>query len=121
MNFTGDIALNSPPARALTMGMHRNRLAVAAVVALGFMCHGAAHAASADEPIPSFYEEAGKSPNRDYANQHPREHIDPFTGKLQWNYVDLFIPGNGGFDVRVQRSYASQSEQFPAYSASGVG
>ena len=78
-------------------------------------------AASADEPIPSFYEEAGKSANREYTDQHPREHIDPFTGKLQWHYVDLFIPGNGGFDLKVQRSYASQGEDFPAYSASGVG
>ena len=79
------------------------------------------HADGASEPIPSYYQEPGKSPNRDYVNQHPSEHIDAFTGKLQWHYVDLFIPGNGGFDLKVQRSYSSQGEAFPAPSANGVG
>lgn len=80
-----------------------------------------ARADGAAEPIPSYYQEAGKSPNRDYVNQHPSEHIDTFTGKLQWHYVDLFIPGNGGFDLKVQRSYSSQGEALPAPSAYGVG
>jgi len=61
-------------------------------------------------PIPSFYEEPGRYPNRDYVNQHFSEHIDPFTGKLQLHYVDLFIPGNGGLDIKVQRSYSSLQE-----------
>jgi YD repeat-containing protein len=60
-----------------------------------------------DEPIPSFYEEPGISRTRDYTDQHAHEHIDPFTGKLQWHFVDLFIPGNGGLDLKVQRSYST--------------
>lgn len=66
--------------------------------------------ASADgtaEPIPSFYQEPGISRTREYTDHHAREHIDPFTGKLQWHVVDLFIPGNGGMDLKVQRSYSS--------------
>jgi YD repeat-containing protein len=61
------------------------------------------------EPIPSFYQEPGVSRTREYTNQHPQERIDPFTGKLQWHAVDLFVPGNGGLDIKVQRSYSSRN------------
>ena len=61
------------------------------------------------EVIPDFYREPGLQPTRDYVSQHFSEHIDPFTGALQLHYVDLFLPGNGGFDLRVVRSYNSAS------------
>jgi len=54
--------------------------------------------------MPDFYKEPGLYPNRDYTNQHFGEHIDPFTGALQLHYTDVFIPGNGGFNLAVQRS-----------------
>jgi YD repeat-containing protein len=73
------------------------------------------------EPIPTFYQEPGFSPNRDYVNQHVSEHIDPFTGKLQFHSVDLFIPGNGGMDIKVQRSYNSINELLEEPTALGVG
>ena len=79
---------------------------------------GAAHAL---EPIPGFYQEPGLSPNRDYVNQQMHEHIDPFTGKLQLHYVDLFVPGNGGLDIKVQRSYNSQNELLTEPTVLGVG
>jgi YD repeat-containing protein len=66
-------------------------------------------AAPAD-PAPSFYQESGISRTREYINQHDAEHIDPFTGKLQYHFVDLFIPGNGGMDLKLQRSYNSVGE-----------
>lgn len=59
------------------------------------------------DPIPSYYQEPGISPQRDYTNQHANETVDPFTGKLQLHYVDLLVPGNGGLDIKVQRSYSS--------------
>jgi hypothetical protein len=74
-----------------------------------------------DEPIPSYYQEPGISRNRDYVNQHANEHIDPFTGKLQFHFTDLFIPGNGGLDIAVQRSYSSLNEQIGEYSPIGMG
>jgi YD repeat-containing protein len=80
-----------------------------------------AYADGANEPIPSFYEEPGISRNRDYVNQHANEHIDPFTGKLQLHYVDLFIPGNGGLDLKVQRSYTSLGQAAPAFTSVGLG
>lgn len=64
------------------------------------------------EPIPSYYEEPGISKTREYINQHGNEHIDPFTGKLQYHFVDAFIPGNGGLDLKVQRSYNSLNDTF---------
>src|SRR5258706_10377574 len=67
-------------------------------------------AALALESIPGFYQDPGLSPNRDYVNQQMYEHIDPFTGKLQLHYIDLFLPGNGGLDTHVQRSYNNHDE-----------
>lgn len=71
---------------------------------------GNAWADGVDEPIPSFYQEAGISKTRSYINQNDSEHIDPFTGKLQHHFVDVFIPGNGGMDLKVQRSYNSVND-----------
>lgn len=63
----------------------------------------------AQEVIPDFYQDPGLYPNRNYINQNFNEYIDPFTGALQRHYVDLHIPGNGGFDLDVTRSYNSSS------------
>ena len=59
------------------------------------------------DPIPGYYQDPGLSANRDYISQGLGEHIDPFTGKLQFHFVDLFLPGNGGLNIKVQRSYSS--------------
>lgn len=71
---------------------------------------GHAWADTADTQMPNYYAEPGINPTRDYLNQHFGEHIDPFTGKLQHHYVDIYIPGNGGLDLKVQRSYTSVDE-----------
>jgi hypothetical protein len=51
------------------------------------------------------YEEPGFNPGRDYVSQHFAEHIDPLNGNLILQYTDVFIPGNGGLDIKVQRTY----------------
>ncbi|MCU7829568.1 MAG: fibronectin type III domain-containing protein [Candidatus Thiodiazotropha sp. (ex Myrtea sp. 'scaly one' KF741663)] len=61
--------------------------------------------------VPDYYSEPGINPNRDYIDQNFSEYIDPFTGKLQLHYVDLYIPGNGGMDLMVQRSYTSMDDE----------
>lgn len=77
-------------------------------VAIAFLLAGSAFADTSNlDPIPSYYQEPGLSPNRDYVNQHASEAIDPFSGKLQLHYIDRFIPGNGGMDIKIQRSYSS--------------
>jgi YD repeat-containing protein len=83
---------------------------------------GNAWADGVNEAIPSYYQEAGISKTRSYINQNDAEHIDPFTGKLQFHFVDLFIPGNGGLDLKVQRSYNSINEyDLNSYESSPVG
>jgi YD repeat-containing protein len=51
------------------------------------------------------YDEPGVTQGREYLAQHFAERIDPFTGNLSLQFVDLRIPGNAGFDLRVVRSY----------------
>ncbi len=85
---------------------HRAVTRALAVLAIGGL-H--ALAAQAQEVIPDFYKEPGINPNRSYVNQNFNEHIDPFTGSLQLHYVDLRLPGNGGFELQVVRSYNSAS------------
>ena len=84
-----------------------------------------AGAASAQEVIPDFYKGPGLDPNRGYVNQSFSEHIDPFNGSLQLHYVDINLPGNGGFDIQVARSYnsASVNESNPNvfFGSAGVG
>jgi YD repeat-containing protein len=76
---------------------------------VGFLPAVVAMAAAAQEIIPDFYRDPGVYPNRSYVNQSFNEHIDPFTGSLQQHYVDLYLPGNGGFDLKIVRSYNSSS------------
>lgn len=73
------------------------------------------------DPIPGYYQEPGLSPNRDYANQHAQEAVDPFGGKLQLHYVDIVLPGNGGMDIKVQRSYSSGDGFLRDPSPYGIG
>lgn len=61
----------------------------------------------AQEVIPDFYKDPGITSNRSYVNQSESEYIDPFTGALKLSYIDLHIPGNGGMDINIIRSYNS--------------
>lgn len=63
----------------------------------------------AQEVIPDFYREPGLQVSRNFVSQSNNESIDPFTGALQHHYVDLHIPGNGGLDLNVIRSYNSSN------------
>lgn len=84
-----------------------SRLAARAI--LGGVIAASAVSAIAQEVIPDFYRDPGLNPNRSYVNQNFSEHIDPFTGALQLHYVDVHLPGNGGFDLKVVRSYNSST------------
>lgn len=97
--------------------MKRLRLAVATLWCLSI-------SANAQEVIPDFYKGPGLDPNRSSVNQNFNEHIDPFNGSLQLHYVDINVPGNGGFDIQVVRSYnsAAVNEANPTFFGSaGVG
>lgn len=79
-----------------------------------FVCLLITGAALAQEVIPDFYSEPGIHPNRALINGGPAESIDPFTGSLQWHFTDLHLPGNGGFDLKVIRSYKRWIGVIPA-------
>lgn len=59
-----------------------------------------------------YYSEPGINKNRDYVAGALEENIDPFTGALNLSYTDIFIPGPGGMDLRLVRSYSSANIRF---------
>ena len=91
--------------------------------AIGLLGALSLDATAVDPVIKDYYDAPGIYPTRDYVNQHFGEHIDPFSGRLQLQYVDIFIPGNGGFDLRIQRSYSNVNDLAgpPPYSPLGAG
>lgn len=92
-----------------------------ATAAIAFL----ATSAFAQEVIPDFYKGPGIDVNRSYVNQGFNEHVDPFNGSLQLHYTDIYVPGNGGFDIQVTRSYnsAAVNETNPGthYGSAGIG
>lgn len=77
--------------------------------------------------IPSSYNEPGYTSTRDFADASGTETIDPYTGQLHVHYRDLVVPGNGGLDIVVNRTYHSPTKQNNPYqylsgqTATGLG
>jgi hypothetical protein len=86
--------------RKAILGFGVKICAIASIFVAGSM-------AAAQDIAPNVYSEPGLSPNKAFANQHFSEYIDLFNGALQQHFVDIHIPGNGGFDIEVTRSYNS--------------
>ena len=55
------------------------------------------------------YDAAGIDPHRETLSSIPEEHIDPFTGGLTQSHVDIRLPGNGGLDLVIQRTFNSKN------------
>ena len=95
------------------------------VVAAGCALWGLASFAWAVNPV----DERGAQPGRELASELPFEHIDPHTGNLLLTFADLTIPGNAGFEVKIQRTYNSKiffnltnsDNEFNEVSWAGVG
>lgn len=75
------------------------------------------------EEVRDVYAEPGLNPFQDAITEHQNESIDPFGGTLQLKYTDLVIPGNGGLDIRINRSYVSLQSQseLSSHKTSGIG
>ncbi|MGH1540719.1 MAG: discoidin domain-containing protein [Arenicella sp.] len=54
-----------------------------------------------------FYEETGLNPFQTQDSIVPNESVDPFSGIVQLSNADIVIPGNGGLDIVINRSYTS--------------
>ena len=74
-----------------------------ALLFLVLFCTGAG--TRAEDEMRDFYAEPGLNPFRSASGQDATENIDPFSGNLQLSYVDLLVPGNGGLDIAITRSY----------------
>jgi hypothetical protein len=55
------------------------------------------------------YDAPGFDPNRETFTSMPNEHIDTFTGGLILTFEDMRLPGNGGLDLVIQRTYNSKN------------
>jgi len=55
-----------------------------------------------------YYDAPGFNPNRDTFSIVPYEHIDTFTGNVILNFIDARLPGNGGLDLVIQRTFNSK-------------
>lgn len=61
------------------------------------------------EEIRDYYAEPGLNPFKETIRDL-NETIDVFSGTLQHRYVDLKVPGNGGMDITLTRTYTSQQD-----------
>ncbi len=94
-----------------TRSSRRTRDRACRAFALGVSC-AVASSVWAGPPLPGFYQDPGLPSHRATVNHNLDEHIDPFTGMLQIQTVDDTIPGNGGFDLSLRRSYNNPSAVF---------
>ncbi|MEW6120021.1 MAG: hypothetical protein AB1593_08025 [Pseudomonadota bacterium] len=53
------------------------------------------------------YYEPGINPYREQMSQDGVTSVDPYSGTLKVQHVDLLLPGNGGLDIKVMRVYDS--------------
>ncbi len=58
---------------------------------------------------PQIYYEPGINPYREQIRQDGIESVDPYTGMLKIQHTDLLLPGNGGLDIKIVRTYDSAS------------
>jgi len=78
---------------------------LAAIVAVA-LCVAAP--AASDEDVSQTFNAKGFQPYRELMSELPFEHIDPMTGNVMLTFTDLMLPGNGGFDLKVQRTFNSK-------------
>ncbi|MCL5024449.1 MAG: DUF6531 domain-containing protein [Nitrospirae bacterium] len=57
----------------------------------------------------NIYDAPGLDPHRETLSSIPQEHIDPFTGGLTLTFEDIRLPGNGGLDLMIQRTFNSKN------------
>lgn len=108
--------------RGLSMTVRESVHCAASAAILWVLAGTAAYAAS---EIPDFYAEPGSEKSRDLRGEHPFETIDPVSGLLNLNFTDFYLPGNGGLDIAVVRSYnniqGNDAGAAPPHSLVGMG
>ena len=92
-----------------------------AAVALTLTAMSSSRAQQTEELVIGNYDIPGVPTKRTLEAQHAEERIDPYTGKVQWHFLDFSISGNGGFDLNVQRSYNSLGPSIAEPAPFGLG
>src|SRR3972149_1165448 len=54
------------------------------------------------------YDELGFKKNKTYLKFSPEEYVNIFSGNLLLTHTDIILPGNGGLDLKIQRTYNSK-------------
>jgi YD repeat-containing protein len=54
------------------------------------------------------YDELGLKKSKTYLKFSPEEYVNVFSGNLLLTHTDINLPGNGGFDLKLQRTYNSK-------------
>ncbi len=70
----------------------------------------ATHASVASAQGDPVFDAAGFQQNRDYFSGAPFEHVDTVTGNLILTFTDLVLPGNGGSELRFQRTFNAKND-----------
>src|SRR5690606_27466465 len=76
---------------------------------------------SVAEEMRDYYSEPGLHPFKETEGQDQTENIDPFSGTLQLQYTDIRVPGNGGMDIVIHRSYTNPQKTPGYYNIFGIG
>ncbi len=80
--------------------------------------------------MPDYYDEPGVSSVRQSSDGLQGDSVDPASGQLTIQSVDLLVPGNGGLDIEVRRNYSLHNavragdfvqNTFNGYGPLGVG
>lgn len=74
---------------------------------LGLMILSFSALASIETEMPDFYSEPGINKFREQSSNEPVDAVDPFSGTLTISHTDMVVPGNGGLDIKIQRTYTS--------------
>jgi YD repeat-containing protein len=81
-----------------------------------------ASAPAFSEEIRDYYAEPGINPFKETISDSFHEQVDPFSGTMQLEYTDLHLPGNGGMDITISRTYTSlQTNAYPKLNQNGLG
>ncbi len=100
----------SKPAKLFTVNIpsfyFRKILSLGICASILSIFFSAAIYADAESVMPDFYSEPGFNKWRDEVSTGA-ENIDPFSGSLRFSNIDLVVPGNGGLDIKIRRSYTS--------------
>lgn len=75
----------------------------------------------ADDAVRDYYQEPNLNPFKDDTGTKNFETIDPFSGILQLKHNDVSLPGNGGMDINVYRTYNLPQSNTGLYEITAYG